>query len=118
MLGPDPRYKAQKMGLTIFRVAVPIENAKKILGEPLPHWMMPDEEGKGCVTFYQSRDQTQRLIVTYPLHRFDWIHISLHLPTGEGHGDAEQESWHANANKNEIIDAFSDFDEAIVKLVK
>ena len=118
VLGPDPKYKAQKMGLTIFRVAVPIENAKKILGEPLPHWMRPDQDGKGCITYHQSLDESQRLIVTYPLRRFEWIHISLHLPTGAGHGEAEDESWHADANRAEIVEAFGDFSPSIIKLVR
>lgn len=106
------------MGLTIFRVAVSAENARKVLGNDLPYFMKPDEDGNGCATYYQSLDGTNRLIVTYPLHRFDWIHISLHLPTGAGHGDAEMESWHADANRAEIIEAFQDFDESIMKLVK
>lgn len=118
VLGPDPKYKAQKMGLTIFRVAIPVEKAKEALGDDLPHWMVPDKEGKGCLTYFQSRDDSNRLIVTYPLRRFQWIHISLHLPTGDGHGDAESESWFADGNRSEIIEAFHDFDKNIIKLVK
>lgn len=118
VVGSDPKYKAQKMGLTIFRVATPKENAKKVLGEDLPSWMVPDEEGKGCITYFQSRDPTNRLIVTYPLHRFGWIHVSLHLPTGAGHGDAEAESWHADASRTEILEAFHDFNPDLIKLVK
>lgn len=56
------------MGLTIFRVAVPVEKAKEALGGEgkLPHWMVPDQDGKGCLTYFQSRDDSNRLIVTYP----------------------------------------------------
>lgn len=82
------------MGLTIFRVAPPKKKAREALGgeDRLPHWMARDRDRKGCVTFFQSRDESNRLIVTYPLRRFEWIHCSLHLPTGAGYGDAESES--------------------------
>lgn len=104
------------MGLTIFRVAVPVAEARKVLDE-MPHWMQPDSEGKGCITYFQSLDDTNRLIVTYPLRGFEYIHISLHLPTGLGHGDTTQ-SWHTDGNRMEIIDAFAGFDETLIKLVK
>ncbi len=108
------------MGLTIFRVAVPVQKAKEALGgeDKVPHWMKPDEDGKGCLTYFQSRDDSNRLIVTYPLRRFQWIHCSLHLPTGAGHGDAESESWHADADRGELLDAFGDFDETLLKTIR
>ena len=104
------------MGLTIYRVAVPIEEAKKVL-DPLPDWIQPDAHGKGCITYFQSLDDTNRLIVTYNLRDFEYIHVSIHLPTEEGHGN-EVESWHKDANRSDILDAFSDFDPRLLKLVR
>lgn len=104
------------MGLTIFRVAVSAEDAKAVLGE-LPEFMLPDSTGKGSISYFQSLDSSNRLIVTYPLRRFQYIHISLHLPTAEGHGN-EVESWHRDADRTEIIEAFAGFDERLLKLVK
>lgn len=106
------------MGLTIFRVAIPKENAIKVLGSDLPSWMVPDHEGKGCITYFQSRDSSNRLIVTYPLRRFGWIHVSLHLPTEMVHRSTDAGSWHADADPSEIIQAFNDFDPKLIELVK
>ena len=93
------------MGLTIYRAAVSAEEAKKALGY-LPQFMLADSQGRVIISYFQSLDSTTRL-----------IHISLHLPTGEGHGD-EVQSWHKDANRDEILDAFADLDNTILKLVK
>lgn len=119
IVGPDPNKQPKKMGFTIVRVAVPVDKARELLGaDNLPHCIQPDANGMGCLTFFQSRDETRRLIVTYPLRNYEWLHISLHLPTEDVHRDPRKESWYADADKAEILEAFSDFDDQITTLVR
>lgn len=112
----DDTHQTRKMGLTIYRVAVPLDDAKKQLGE-LPDFVLPDSEGKGCITYFQSLDDSNRLLVTYSLRDFEYVHMSLHLPTGAGHG-IEIESWNKDGNREKIIGEFSDFDSKLLNMVQ
>ncbi|KEF55328.1 uncharacterized protein A1O9_08078 [Exophiala aquamarina CBS 119918] len=110
IFGDDEKYKAKKWRVSIFRVAVPVQKATEAVGSEskLPHWMLLDHDGEGCLTYFHSPDDSNWLIVTYHLH------CSLHLPTGGGHVDTERESWHADADQGEILEGLGDFDKTLM----
>jgi hypothetical protein len=99
------------MGLSIYRVIVSLEEAKK--ADPnfqVPWWFKPDSEGKSSSNVFQAMDGSDRLVVAYPAGGFDYMHLSCVLPNrSRENSSTGSGSWFDDADLREILDTFADF---------
>lgn len=96
-------------------VADGIQQACMEVGELSGGWHS-DIDGKGILNFTQTLHGKHRMMVSYPLSKFQHFNISLLRPAREGLGN-EESSWHADANRDVMLDDFRYFDESLVRMM-
>lgn len=105
-------YGAKKTGLTCYRIAISIEDAKKALGHlPLPHWWDPRTCQNRSSIIYAA-DGSARVVTTYPLRHQECFNISCILRTQES-TKSTTESWHVDGNTAKVVEEFGDFHEPL-----
>lgn len=108
---------ARKTGMTCCRVAVSADQAEKALGK-LPDWWQEQRESKkGYMHLVEALDGTSRLMVAYPLRDVSWLNISWVFQT-QNPRESTTESWHANGDRDEIIEVYQDFGEELKTLLR
>lgn len=106
----DENFVAKKTGLTCYRVAVSVDNAKKALGDlPLPHWWDPSTS-QNRTSVISAGDGSSRLITTYPIRNREYFNLSCILRTQES-TKSSSESWNAEGDQSKMIETFQDFGE-------
>ncbi|KAE8154943.1 hypothetical protein BDV25DRAFT_170304 [Aspergillus avenaceus] len=108
-------YRAQKNGMTCYRVAPSAEKAKETLGY-LPEWWDPTTSA-GRISALQSGDGSNRMIATYPIRNYEYINFSCLFPTKQDK-DTVQESWYADGDGDEMVDMFADYYEPVLQLLR
>ena len=105
----DESHVAKKTGLTCYRVAVSIENAKKALGDlPLPHWWT----NRNRSSLINAADGTARMVTVYPLRHGTYFNLSCIIRT-EVSTKRTTESWDADGDRAKMLEAFGDFHESL-----
>ncbi|KAF7179640.1 hypothetical protein CNMCM7691_008689 [Aspergillus felis] len=107
-------YQAKKNGLTCYRIAAPAEAVKEALGY-LPVWWEPST-AEGRITGLQAGDGSNRMIATYAIRHYDYMNFSCLFPTRHHKGNV-LESWHADGDRREMSEVFSDYYEPIRKIL-
>ncbi|KUJ19699.1 FAD/NAD(P)-binding domain-containing protein [Mollisia scopiformis] len=70
-------YTAKKVGLTCYRVAISVEDAKRALdGVPLPHWWEPST-CKNRSSLLMSNDCSFRVVTCYPIRYHTYFNLSI-----------------------------------------
>ena len=109
-------YVAKKTGLTCYRVAVSVEDAKKTLSNvPLPHWMEPSTCQNRSSIIYAG-DGSARIVTVYPLRHQTYFNLSCILQTEES-SKSTTELWHADGDRAKMVESFSDFQDPLVKIL-
>jgi salicylate hydroxylase len=107
-------FAARETGLTCYRMAVSMDDAKKALGRDslIPPWlgtatsdqlstMISDTEGK----------RGFRMVVMYPVRNQTYLNISCIVRT-QGAFKSPEDVWHVNGDRAKMIESFSDFSES------
>jgi salicylate hydroxylase len=111
VVGSD-NYVAKKVGLTCYRVAVSVDDAKSALGNlSFPHWWEPSTCQNRSSIIY-SGDGSGRVVTVYPICGQTSFNISC-IMKSEDLTEASEGSWHAEADRNKMMDAFGDFNEQL-----
>ena len=112
----DASHAAKKTGLTCYRVAVSIEDARKALGHlPLPHWWEPATCQNRSSVIYAA-DGSARIVTVYPLRHQTYFNLSCILRTQES-TKSTTESWHADGDRAKMVENFRDFHKSLVKIL-
>ncbi|CAG9956573.1 unnamed protein product [Clonostachys rosea f. rosea IK726] len=115
VLGEDG-YETRKTGLTCYRIAVSVDDAKKALdGLPLPHWWEP-ETCKNRLSLIHSGDESARFVTVYPLSHQTFFNLSCIAKVNPSN-KALTESWHADADLDQLAELFSDFHEPLRRII-
>ena len=110
-------YKAKKTGLTCYRIAVSTEDASVALGDlPPPHWWDPSNSQNNSALIFAD-DGSPRFITAYPIRNAEMFNLSCILRTDES-TKTTAESWHADGDRNEMIETFSDFGEQVKRILR
>ena len=110
-------YVAKKTGLTCYRVAVSVEDAKKALGHlPLPHWWEPSTCQNRSSIIYAA-DGSARVVTAYPLCHQTYFNLSCILRTQES-TKSSTESWHADGDRAKMVETFGDFNEPLRMILR
>jgi 2-polyprenyl-6-methoxyphenol hydroxylase-like FAD-dependent oxidoreductase len=106
------KYVAKKTGLTCYRIAVSVEDAKKALGNrPLPHWWEPST-CKNRSSIISAADGSARIVTAYPLRHQTYFNLSCILRAEES-TKTTTESWNAEGDRAEMMESFGDFEESL-----
>lgn len=110
-------YAARKTGLTCYRVAVSVEDAKKALGDlPLPHWWEPSTcNNRSSLLF--AADGTARVVTVYPLRDQTYFNISCIMKTQETI-ENETDVWHAEGSRDDVVKHFGDYHEPLRRILR
>ncbi|VUC24051.1 unnamed protein product [Clonostachys rosea] len=115
VIGQDG-YETRKTGLTCYRIAVSVDDAKKALdGLPLPHWWEP-EACKNRLSLIHSGDESARFVTVYPLSHQTFFNLSCIAKVGPTSKN-DVDSWHADADLGQLADLFSDFHEPLRRII-
>ncbi|KAI8649504.1 Monooxygenase, FAD-binding [Fusarium keratoplasticum] len=98
-------YSTTPTDQSIFRFLVSSENAQKVAGH-LPDWWNPEVGAYLSVT--RLDDGTNRAVITYPCHDFQYVNFSCAFPN-EYLKQGATESWFTDGDINEVLDIFKDF---------
>ncbi|RYC60188.1 hypothetical protein CHU98_g6033 [Xylaria longipes] len=113
----DEPVDARKTGLTCCRVAVSAEEVEKALGK-LPQWWEDQrKEKQGHMRLVEALDGTSRLMVAYPLRDSAWMNMAWIFQT-QKERESSTQSWNADADRDEILEIYDDFDHEIKTLLR
>ncbi|KAI0408303.1 FAD binding domain protein [Xylaria palmicola] len=113
----DEPVSARKTGLTCCRVMVSAEEAEKALGK-LPRWWEDQRKaGQGHMQIVEALDGTSRMMVLYPLRGYTCMNMAWVFRT-QKERESTTESWHADADRDEILEIYDDFDEDLRTLLR
>lgn len=103
--------------MTCYRTAISVEDAKKALGNlPLPHWWDPSTCQNRSSIIYAD-DGSPRMVTAYPLRHQTYFNLSCIVRT-EQSTRCTTESWHADGDRDKMVDAFHDFEEDLRKILR
>lgn len=103
--------------MTCCRVAVSAAQVEAALGR-LPQWWQDQRDaGKGVMHLVEALDGTSRLTVNYPLRNLSWMNMSWVFPTRTERATTT-ESWHADGDRDEILEVYHDFDEDLKTMLQ
>ena len=109
-------YAARKTGLTCYRIAVSVEDAKQALGElPLPHWWDPSTCQNRSSILYAA-DGSARVVTAYPLRHQTYFNLSCILKKQDS-TESTTDSWHKEGDRAKMVEAFGDFHEPLVRIL-
>ncbi|TGJ85043.1 hypothetical protein E0Z10_g3722 [Xylaria hypoxylon] len=107
----------QKTGMTCCRVAVSAERVEQALGK-LPQWWQDQRErGQGYMHLVEALDGTSRFVIAYPLRDVNWMNMSWVFQTQKERKHTT-ESWHADGDKDEILEVYDDFDNSLKTMLR
>ena len=114
ILGDDSIH-VKKMGLSCYRVAASADAVKEVLGGSLPHWWEPTTaQNRVCIL----NDGSDRFVAAYPLRHHQYMNFSCIFPSRMSKQSNRTNSWSADANSEEIIEIFHDFEESFRKILR
>ncbi|KAK7224514.1 hypothetical protein V2G26_012517 [Clonostachys chloroleuca] len=115
VIGEDG-YETGKTGLTCYRIAISVDDAKKALdGLPLPHWWKP-ETCKNRLSLIYSGDESARFVTVYPFSHQTFFNLSCFAKVHPLSKTAV-ESWHTDADLDQLAELFSDFHEPLRRII-
>ncbi|CAN9244525.1 unnamed protein product [Alternaria alternata] len=93
---------------------VVIDAVKEVLGGSLPHWWEPTTaQNRVCIL----NDGSDRFVAAYPLRHHKYMNFSCIFPSRMSKQSNRTNSWSADANSDEIIEIFHDFEESFRKIL-
>ena len=103
-------YVAKKTGLTCYRIAISVDDAKKALGDlPLPHWWEPTT-CQNRTSMISSTDGRPRMVIAYPLRHQTYFNLSC-IVRAPGTTRSTTDSWHIEGDRSKMFEYFADFSE-------
>ncbi|WAO97006.1 FAD binding domain-containing protein [Fusarium falciforme] len=112
-----PEYFAKKMGLSCFRVAISVQDAKAALGWVPDWWDRPTGKGRGLV--FEAGDGSNRFIVAYPLRNFEYMNLSCIFPTDpEQAKTSTTATWYTEGDRSQLLEIFADFAPDLIMLLR
>lgn len=110
----DDSIQVKTMGLSCYRVAASADAVKEVLGGSLPHWWEPTTaQNRVCIL----NDGSDRFVAAYPLRHHEYMNFSCIFPSRMSKQSNRTNSWSADANSDEIIEIFHDFEESFRKIL-
>ncbi|KAI8267380.1 hypothetical protein K4K58_008034 [Colletotrichum sp. SAR11_239] len=110
----DKAHAPKKTGLTLFRLAASIEDMKRVLGDS-SDWLPPPEDDSR-LNFVLAGDNTNRVVVHYPMQHHNYRNFSCLFLMPESRANVA-ESWYADGEKEEMLEVYKDFPEEILKIM-
>ena len=112
----DPGQGPKKTGLTLFRIAVSADDARKAVGGTLPTWWDPKTD-ENRMAVMQTDDGTGRFIAHYPIQNYNYRNFSCLFPMREDRSDMT-ESWYADGDKREMLELFKGYNDEVYKILR
>ncbi|KAI1473132.1 putative salicylate hydroxylase [Daldinia caldariorum] len=107
--------KPKRNGMTCCRVAVSANQAIEALGR-LPDWWQNLISKDKRLLIFEARDDSDRIMVVYPLRHGDCMNIACVFTTEEEQ-DGTTYSWFAEGDTKKILEIFDDFDVSLKALI-
>ncbi|KAI1801319.1 putative salicylate hydroxylase [Daldinia bambusicola] len=105
----------KRNGMTCCRVAVSTDEAIEALGG-LPGWWQNLISKDKRILIFEAGDDSDRIMVVYPLRHGDCMNISCVFTTEEEQ-DGTTYSWSAEGDTKKILEIFDDFDASLKALI-
>ncbi|KAK8099651.1 FAD binding domain protein [Apiospora kogelbergensis] len=104
--------QAKKTGLSVYRVAVSLDEANRALGDlaPPPWW-----EPRNAQVFVHGPEGSRRFATTYPFRNHTGFNFSCILVT-QTSSRSTTESWHADGDRDKMLEYFG-WDEGLRRIL-